>query len=100
MTGAGQGGRGLNRALADAGLGGLRRQLGYKTSYPAGSADPQDGDRPSARRGCLTMSTHIRSRDGNGDRLPATSAHRHADPGDAARANDLICAPQPLIAEE
>jgi transposase len=40
MTGAGQGGRGLNRALADAGLGGLRRQLGYKTSYPAGSADP------------------------------------------------------------
>ena len=28
--GAGQGGRGLNRALADAGLGELRRQLGYK----------------------------------------------------------------------
>ena len=31
--GAGQGGRGLNRALADAGLGELRRQLGYKTAW-------------------------------------------------------------------
>ncbi len=31
--GAGQGGRGLNRALADAGLGELRRQLGYKTTW-------------------------------------------------------------------
>ncbi len=31
--GAGKGGRGLNRALADAGLGELRRQLGYKTIW-------------------------------------------------------------------
>src|SRR5260221_2206453 len=31
--GAGKGGRGLNRALADAGLGELRRQLGYKTTW-------------------------------------------------------------------
>jgi len=31
--GAGRGGRGLNRALADAGLGELRRQLGYKTTW-------------------------------------------------------------------
>jgi putative transposase len=31
--GAGRGGRGLNRALADAGLGELRRQLGYKTGW-------------------------------------------------------------------
>ena len=29
---AGRGGRGLNRALADAALGELRRQLGYKTT--------------------------------------------------------------------
>ena len=29
----GKGGRGLNRALADAGLGELRRQLGYKTTW-------------------------------------------------------------------
>jgi hypothetical protein len=36
--------------LADAGLGQLRRQLGCKTT----------------RYGCLTMSTHTRSRDGNG----------------------------------
>jgi putative transposase len=32
-SGSGKGGRGLNRALADAGLGELRRQLGYKTSW-------------------------------------------------------------------
>jgi putative transposase len=31
--GAGKGGRALNRALADAGLGELRRQLGYKTTW-------------------------------------------------------------------
>ncbi len=31
--GAGRGGRGLNRALADAGLAELRRQLGYKTIW-------------------------------------------------------------------
>ena len=31
--GAGRGGRGLNRALADAGLGELRRQLGYKATW-------------------------------------------------------------------
>jgi putative transposase len=31
--GAGKGGRGLNRALADAALGELRRQLGYKTIW-------------------------------------------------------------------
>jgi putative transposase len=31
--GAGKGGRGLNRSLADAGLGELRRQLGYKTTW-------------------------------------------------------------------
>ena len=31
--GAGKGGRGLNRALADASLGELRRQLGYKTTW-------------------------------------------------------------------
>jgi putative transposase len=31
--GAGRGGRGLNRALADAGLGELRRQFGYKTTW-------------------------------------------------------------------
>ncbi len=31
--GAGRGGRGLNRALADAGLSELRRQLGYKTTW-------------------------------------------------------------------
>jgi len=31
--GAGKGGRGLNRALADAGLAELRRQLGYKTTW-------------------------------------------------------------------
>jgi putative transposase len=31
--GAGRGGRGLNRALADAGLAELRRQLGYKTGW-------------------------------------------------------------------
>ena len=31
--GAGKGGRGLNRALADAGLGQLRRQLGYKATW-------------------------------------------------------------------
>jgi putative transposase len=31
--GAGRGGRGLNRALADAGLGELRRQLRYKTTW-------------------------------------------------------------------
>jgi putative transposase len=31
--GAGKGGRGLNRALTDAGLGELRRQLGYKTTW-------------------------------------------------------------------
>ena len=31
--GAGKGGRGLNRAITDAGLGELRRQLGYKTTW-------------------------------------------------------------------
>jgi len=31
--GAGRGGRGLNRAIADAALGQLRRQLGYKTTW-------------------------------------------------------------------
>jgi putative transposase len=31
--GAGRGGRGLNRAIADAALGELRRQLGYKTTW-------------------------------------------------------------------
>src|SRR6266851_6401724 len=33
---------------------------------PAPAHAGQDRDRSSARRGCLTMSTHIRSRDGNG----------------------------------
>ena len=33
---------------------------------PAPAHAGQDRDRSSARRGCLTMSTQIRSRDGNG----------------------------------
>jgi IS605 OrfB family transposase len=48
--GAGKGGRGLNRAITDAGLGELRRQLGYKTTW-YGSAPPVVADRwyPSSK---------------------------------------------------
>ena len=47
--GAGRGGRGLNRALADAGLGELRRQLGYKTTWYGSTLIVADRWYPSSR---------------------------------------------------
>ena len=47
--GAGQGGRALNRALADAGLGELRRQLGYKTTWYGSGASVADRWYPSSK---------------------------------------------------
>jgi putative transposase len=55
--------------------GGGRRQ---RNANPAPAHAGQDRDRPSARRGCLTMSTHLRSRDGNGSRItsPGLPVHK------------------------
>jgi len=47
--GAGRGGRGLNRALADAGLGELRRQLGYKTAWCGSTLIVADRWYPSSK---------------------------------------------------
>jgi putative transposase len=47
--GAGKGGRGLNRALADAGLGELRRQLGYKTTWYGSQLAVADRWYPSSK---------------------------------------------------
>jgi putative transposase len=47
--GAGRGGRGLNRALADAGLGELRRQLVYKTSWYGSALIVADRWYPSSK---------------------------------------------------
>ena len=47
--GAGRGGRGLNRALADAALGELRRQLGYKTTWYGASLVVRTGGTPVRR---------------------------------------------------
>jgi putative transposase len=47
--GAGRGGRGLNRALADASLGELRRQLGYKTSWYGSALIVADRWYPSSK---------------------------------------------------
>jgi putative transposase len=47
--GAGKGGRGLNRALADAALGELRRQLGYKTTWYGSTLIVADRWYPSSK---------------------------------------------------
>ena len=47
--GAGRGGRGLNRALADAALGGLRRQLSYKTIWYGSALIVADRWYPSSK---------------------------------------------------
>ena len=47
--GAGKGGRGLNRALADAALGELRRQLGYKATWYGSTLIVADRWYPSSK---------------------------------------------------
>jgi putative transposase len=47
--GAGKGGRGLNRALADVALGELRRQLGYKTTWYGSTLLVADRCYPSSK---------------------------------------------------
>jgi hypothetical protein len=97
--------------LADAGLGELRRQLGYKTTWYGGGrtwSHPQDqpthgcggrrrrnvnpaqrpagrrsdGDRPSARRDCLTMTQKLMDRvtkiDGPGNGIARSNSARLA----------------------